>query len=822
MDITENLRGIVQRITYHNSDTGWSVLRVAPFNSPSSLETVTVHQTQVFAGATMEFHGAWTVHPQFGRQFKALRAIEKKPATTAALEKYLGSGLIYGVGPKTAARIVRNFQEHTLDIFENDIGRLLEVPGIAKKKLQMIEEAWREHKVVREVMMFLQSHGISTLFSVRIYKKYGDQAIKIVREDPYRLAGDFYGIGFFSADKVALSLGLAEDSEQRITAAVRHVLAAGREQGHCYLLAAQITSEVASLLGLDPSDRLVDILHRMETENLLKVRLLTVAEGNELVCYYSKSLYYDEAFVAEKIRGMAYPLSIDGQGNAEWIRQHCQSKRILLSEEQALAVQAVIANQFSVLTGGPGCGKTTTTLVIVRLLEHLGRRVLLAAPTGRAAQRMAEVIGREAKTLHRLLEWQGGAFKKNEDQPLQADFLIVDECSMLDISLTASLLKAVPPGCRVLFIGDADQLPSVGAGNVLRDILDSGAVPVFRLTQIFRQARQSKIIEYAHQINKGVTPPIDSPFKKPEIWRQGDCLFIDSDEATKEQLSFVARVKRFYDVSTPALEGLATAENLYEFRTSEPIRSAYEEDFVIPKKFLHVDLHQVQKAASSIDELKAVLARVHPWSTLHYGLAAVDTVVRLYLEWIPKYHGRECEIQILAPMTRGSLGTANLNKVIQDAANPPAEGKAQLLVGERIFRVGDRVIHRRNNYDLGVFNGDIGTIRTIDNTSLSCVVAFFPDAREVVYHKDDILELDLAYAITIHKSQGSEFAAVIMPVLTQHFKMLFRNLIYTGLTRARKLAVLVGTRRAMAMAVQQQDTSKRQTALRQLLNPTDS
>ncbi len=817
-DITENLRGIVQRVTYHNADTGWSVLRVSPFNSPGSLETVTVHQTQVFAGATMEFHGAWTVHPQFGRQFKALRAIEKKPATTAALEKYLGSGLIHGVGPKTAARIVGNFKENTLDVFEYDISRLLEVPGIAKKKLQMIEQAWREHKVVREVMMFLQGHGISTLFSVRIYKKYGDQAIQMVSEDPYRLANDFYGIGFFSADKVALSLGLAEDSEQRITAAVRHVLAAGREQGHCYLLATQITTEVGSLLGFNPENRLGDILHRMEVENQLKVRLLPLPDGGDLICYYSKSLYYDEAFVAEKVRGMAYPLRIDGQAAGKWIELHCQQQKIALSEEQAVAVQAVIANQFSVLTGGPGCGKTTTTLVIARLLEHLGKKVLLAAPTGRAAQRMAEVIGREAKTLHRMLEWQGGAFKKNEEQPLQADFLIVDECSMLDISLTASLLKAVPAGCQVLFIGDADQLPSVGAGNVLRDIIDSGSVASFRLTQVFRQAKESKIIEYAHQINKGVTPPIDSPFKKPEIWQKSDCLFIDSDEATKEQLSFVARVKRFYDLQTPQLEGLVSAENLYEFRTSEQIRSAYEEDFVIPKKFLHVDLHKVQQAQSAVDELKAVLARVHPWSTLHYGLAAVDTVVRLYLEWIPKYQGRECEIQILSPMTRGSLGTANLNRVIQEAANPQAEGKAQLLVGERIFRVGDRVIHRRNNYDLAVFNGDIGTILSIDNIGLSCVVAFFPDGREVVYQKDDILELDLAYAITIHKSQGSEFAAVIMPVLTQHFKMLFRNLIYTGLTRARKLAVLVGTRKAMAMAVQQQDTSKRQTALRLLLN----
>ncbi|MGB3222670.1 MAG: AAA family ATPase, partial [Desulforhopalus sp.] len=586
----------------------------------------------------------------------------------------------------------------------------------------------------------------------------------------------------------------------------------------CYLLSTQITAEVGNLLGFNPETRLVEILHNMEVANHLKVRRLILSEDTELICYYSKSLYYDEAFVAAKVQSMAHPVGFDDEVAGKWIDHYCKQQEISLSKEQVVAVQSVVANQFSVLTGGPGCGKTTTTLVIVRLLEHLGKRVLLAAPTGRAAQRMSEVIGRESKTLHRLLEWQNGMFKKNEDQPLRANFLIVDECSMLDISLSASLLRAVPAGCQVLFIGDADQLPSVGAGNVLRDIIDSGSVASFRLTQIFRQAQESKIIEYAHQINKGVTPSIDSPFKKPKIWQEKiDCLFIDSDEATKEQLSFVARVKRSYHLQIPQLEELTTAENLYQFRTSEQIRSSYEEDFIIPKKFLHVDLNKVRQAEGYVDELKAVLAKLHPWSTLHYGLSAVDAVVRLYLEWIPKYHGRDCEIQILSPMTRGSLGTANLNKVIQEAANPPAKGKAQLLVGERIFREGDRVIHRRNNYDLGVFNGDIGMILSIDNVGLSCVVAFFPDKREVVYQKDDILELDLAYAITIHKSQGSEFGAVIIPVLTQHFKMLFRNLIYTGLTRARKLAVIVGTRKALAMAVHQQDTSKRQTALKVLL-----
>lgn len=817
--ITETLRGIVQRVTYHNPENGWSVLRVSPFNSPSGVETVTVHQTQVFAGATMEFHGAWTDHPRFGRQFRAEKAIEKKPATAAALEKYLGSGLIHGVGPKTAKRIVGHFRDKTLDVFEQEIDRLVEVPGIAKKKLRMIEDAWREHRVVREVMMFLQGHGISTLFAVRIYKQYGDKAITMVSEDPYRLAQDFYGIGFFSADRVALSIGLATDSEQRIGAAVRHVLAAGREQGHCYLTAEQITVAVDELLGFATADYLSPLLGQMEAEHRLMVRSLFVSENHSIQCYYSKSLYYDELFVAEKIRRMATVVASEPSKISARTMQYCQRQEISLSEQQLAAVEAAICSHFSVLTGGPGCGKTFTTLVIVRVLEQLGKRVLLAAPTGRAAQRMAEVIGREAKTLHRLLEWQNGQFQKNEEQPLAADYLVVDECSMLDISLTASLLRAVPPGCQVLFIGDADQLPSVGAGNVLRDIIGSGAVATFQLTQVFRQAQHSKIIKYAHQINKGEIPHIDSPFKVPQIWQEKeDCLFIDSDEATVEQVQFIGRVKRLQNIKTTAeLENVIAVDDPYSFRTAEPLLSAYEKEFVVPKKFQHVDFRAVQLAQGSSEELKAVLARVHPWSTLHYGLTAVDAVVRLYQEWIPKYYGSGCEIQILSPMTRGSLGTANLNILIQQAINPEMEGKAQLQVGERIFRVGDRVIHRRNNYDLNVFNGDIGRIVSIDTLAPGCEVSFSPDGRVVAYRKDDIMELDLAYAITIHKSQGSEFAAVIMPVFTQHFKMLFRNLLYTGLTRAKKLAVVVGTRRALAMAVRQEDTSLRQTMLRDLL-----
>ncbi len=814
--ITETIRGIVDRITYHNPDNGWSVLRVLPFNNPHQQETVIVHQTKVFAGATMEFHGAWIIHPKFGRQFKASKAVERKPATAAALEKYLGSGLIKGVGPKTARKIVQHFGKNTLEIFEGEISRLTEIRGIAQKKLESIRDAWIEHRAIREVMLFLQSHGISTLFAVRIYKEYGDNAIEYVNEDPYRLSNDFYGIGFFSADKVAQSIGLALDSPQRIMAAIKHVLAASREFGHCYLTQSQIRIQVKELIEQDLSDRLPGFLKQMEQDGLVMVRAMQTSDGLLEPCYYSKSLYFDELYVGKKISSMKNPPVIDIIRVERWIARYCRNKGISLSDEQAAAVRGIVCEQFSILTGGPGCGKTTSTLVIVKLLEAMKLKVLLAAPTGRAAQRMMDVIGRESKTIHRLLGWQIGKFNKNEDNPLDVDFLIVDECSMLDINLTASLLKAVPPQCQVLFIGDADQLPSVGAGNVLRDVINAEKVSCFRLTKIFRQAQESLIIRYAHQINKGEMPYIDSPFKKPEIWKIGaDCLFLDSDEATREQMGFIARVKKFHELKITELHNDPDLDP-YQFRVNEPL-TPYETELTIPKKFQHVDLEQILKAQTGVDELLAVLKKVHPWSALHYGLSATEVVKKLYLEWIPKFFGSDMEIQIITPMTRGSLGTVNLNRLIQESANPPQKGKSQLQVGERIFRVGDRVIHRRNNYDLGVFNGDIGVIQEIDNEELTCAVSFFPDQRVVEYTREDISELDLSYAITIHKSQGSEFGAVIIPVLTQHFKMLFRNLIYTGLTRARRLAVLVGSRKALAMAVKNQDTSHRQTYLKELL-----
>jgi len=816
--IPETLKGVVDRITFHNQDNGWAVLRVLPFGSPNTRETVVVHQTKVFAGATMEFTGAWTVHPKFGRQFKAVQARETKPATASALEKYIGSGLIKGVGPKTAKKIVRHFKDQTLDVFEGEIHRLTEVPGIAQKKLTMISDAWKEHRAIRDVMMFLQSHGISTLFAVRIYKEYGDNAIAWTTQDPYRLANDFYGIGFFSADKVALSIGLEPDSPQRISAGIRHVLSAARDFGHCYLTAPQIREQVKDLLALDLSGKLDELLKQMEKDRLLMRRDLPDSAGMVVACYYARSLYFDEAYVARRVIDPGPARDIDENRVIRWISLYSQAQQMQLSPEQAEAVKGVAMEQFSVLTGGPGCGKTTATRVMVKLLEAMGRQVLLAAPTGRAAQRMTEVIGREAKTIHRLLGWKGGQFKKNEKTPLKTDFLVVDECSMLDINLTASLLKAVPPAAQVVFIGDYDQLPSVGAGNVLKDVIGSGRIPCFRLTQVFRQAKESLIIKYAHQINKGEMPWIKSPFKHPVVWQDNtDCLFIDSDQATKEQLTFISRVKRLYGITgEEAATQVSGSDYFYEFRVNEEA-SPYETEIQVPKKFDHVNLDRLAGTENSIQELKAVVKKVHPWSSLHYGLSALDVVKKLYMDWIPKYVCINAEIQILSPMTRGSLGTISLNREIQETANPFEKGKQQLSVGQRVFRTGDRVIHRKNNYDLGVFNGDIGVIVEINTMDVTCAVSFFPDNRVVNYKQTDIMELDLAYAITIHKSQGSEFEVVIIPVLTQHFKMLFRNLIYTGITRARRLVVFVGTRRALGMAVQNQDISMRQTALQTLL-----
>ena len=808
----ETIQGIVERVTFHNESNGWSVLKVKLYNE-FDVTSVIVHQTKVFAGATMKFTGSWSNHPKFGRQFTAMHSEERKPASSAALEKYLGSGLIKGVGPKTAKRIVAHFGKNTLKVFEESIEDLLQVPLIAEKKLIIIRDAWDEHKSIRDVMIFLQGHGISTLFAVRIFKKYGQKAIQLVTQNPYRLANDFYGIGFFSADKVALSLGIQRDAPVRIFAGIRHILAASREQGHCYLTLKQIDEALRKLLELALPD-LPGFLQEMENGHLLKKRMLNTAEEQKQNCYYSKSLYYDEQNSADYLLHLCGTVKIDRKRVSAWIESYNKRQPFSLSNEQIHAVSGLVSHGCGILTGGPGCGKTTTTKTLVSLLRAMGRGVLLAAPTGRAAQRMEEVIGLEAKTIHRLLEFQNGSFQKNRDFPLETDVLVVDECSMLDISLFAALLAAVPEKAQLILIGDADQLPSVGAGNVLSDLQKSERIPCFHLKTVFRQARESQIVSYAHAINRGEVPRIESPFKLPSLWKEHcDCLFIDSNEATKEQLRVIKKVKE--QMEPARREDAYGEQELYAAGNPVGLQDIISAKLV--EKYEHIDFGLLQTAENNAVELRAVLKKTHPWSSLYYGLTASQVLLRLYSEWIPKYYGRDSEIQVLSPMTRGSLGTMTLNKNLQNCVNPSANDKTEIRLGERIFRVGDRVIHRKNNYDLGVYNGDIGIISSINSLDLCCTVTFLSDRRLVEYEKEQISELDLAYAITIHKSQGSEFDCVVIPLVSQHFKMLFRNLIYTGLTRAKKLAVFVGTRQALAMAVHNIDTAKRQTALAYLL-----
>jgi len=849
----EKISGIVERITFHNEQNGWSVIKISPFREPNRLVTVVVHQAKIFAGASMEFHGHWTQHPQHGEQFKAVQSIEKKPATTAALEKYLGSGLIKGVGPVTAGRIVKHFKDKTLEIFEGNIEALMAVSGIAEKKLEDIKNSWSEHKSIRDVMIFLQGYGISTLFAVKIYKTYGDKAIETVSKNPYNLARDIYGIGFFSADKIALSMGFVINGIPRIEAGIKHVLASSREEGHCYLTLDQIQLQTKELLGIDEPEKIVEALRDLIGTNEIKKRILTHSDHTARDCFYSKTLYFDETYVAQKIKtvlNLAVPT--DHARITDWVNRYCEKESISLSEEQAQSVVGITSCSFSVLTGGPGCGKTTSTKVLVKLLMAMKKRIILAAPTGRAAQRMSEVIGIEAKTIHRLLEWAPNmnGFKRGEELPLEADFIMIDECSMLDISLTAALLRAIPDTTQILFIGDPDQLPSVGAGNVLFDLIESDVVPKFQLTKVFRQAEASSIIRFAHKINQGEVPSILSPIADPNILKSGvDCVFVDADEATQEQARFIARVKGTLKnlIQEPSKEshaktviscdeetslllqigdqikGRLKAENgsvsideyfLPEFNKDELRR---ESVLQIPDKFFHVPIPELFQANGPVEELRFVLKKIHPWSTLHLGLTALETVLRLYTKTIPELLGADCEIQILTPQVRGTLGTINLNQQIQKTVNPESDHKKQMILGERIYRVGDRVIQTRNNYDLGVFNGDIGVIQDMDLEELTCKIFYHGHQQSFEYKKENLNDLQLAYSITIHKSQGSEFQAVIIPVATQHFKMLFRNLIYTGLTRGKKLVIFVGSRKALALAVQTIDQKIRQTGLQTLL-----
>jgi len=874
----ERLRGIVERVTFHDPQTGWSVLQVSPFGAPHTRVTVLVHEARVVAGSSMEFHGSWQTHPRYGEQFRSTRALERKPASAAALERYLGSGLIRGVGPRTARKIVAHFGSETLEVFEEDAQRLLEVRGIARRKLETITAAWREHRAIRDVMMFLQEHGLSSLFAVRIYKLYGDAAVDIVRRDPFRLARDVYGIGFFSADRVATSLGFDPRGAERLEAGIRHVLSASREEGHCFLTAAQVENRVRALLGFErpeaegaadaapEADPIRAVLADLAARGEVRVEALpwgvlppsarddapppdagAGTAAAHVPCYYARSLFRDEQAVARQVTRRIETLAdVDVGRVTRWLDAWSRQDGTRLSDGQTEAVLGIAAQRLSILTGGPGCGKTTTTRALVGLARAMGRRVVLAAPTGRAAQRMGEVVGLEARTIHRLLEWSpvAGGFSRNAERPIAVDFLVVDEASMLDITLAAWLLEAVPATAQIVLVGDPHQLPSVGAGEVLADLLRADGVPRFELVQIFRQAEASRIVRFAHAIHRGEVPSIPSPFSRPDAWGQaGECLFLDGEEATQEEIRFVRRARAVIErtrsdarsrqiVSRAQVVGLlrpSDAPSGIEVVAAGPagdaggegkepapaVEAAEPEPFVVPPRFLRVDLERLAQTESGLASLCEVMGRMHPHSVLQHGYTLVDAIQRLFVRTIPEHLGPDCEIQILTPMNRGSLGAAALNRAIQERLRPARADLPELRLGERVLRVGDRVIQRRNDYDLGVFNGDIGRIADLDAQDSTCRVEFGSgaEARTVTYTQDDLAQLALAYAITVHKSQGSEFDAVILPLTAQHHRMLFRGLVYTALTRARRLAVFVGERRALALAVRRSEGAARQTAL---------
>jgi len=732
--------GVVNKILYKNEDNGYHVLSV----DMADLEDikVTVTQPNIFEGLTYEFKGEWIKHAKFGNQLKATIAFEVQPSTKEGLRAYLQSSFFPGIGPVIANRIVEHFGDKVIDILNQDSERLLDVSGISKSKLKAIKAAWEQNKEINDIMMFLQQFGISTLYASKIYEFYGKHCVQQIMSNPYKLASDIAGIGFTFADKIALQVGFSNDSVERVKACINYILERSTLDGHCYLLLNQITLRSTELLQVDIKGMVQDLLNLLEKGNEIKTLTLPGEEKR----YYSRTLYFNETYCAEKVHAL--------KENDSLVTVHDKlledkDDSIKLSDEQKIAVKGVLGHGISVLTGGPGCGKTQTTKTIVSVLRALNKNIILAAPTGRASQRMTEVIGMEASTIHRLLSWDpvNGGFLKNEDNPICADFIIIDESSMLDINLAASLLKAVRYETQILFVGDSDQLPPVGPGDFFRDLISSEVIPVYKLNKVFRQGKESLIIKYAHSINEGVVPSIESPLMTPEVWKNGsDCLFVDSGigESNKRGTDY-------------------------------------------PK-----------------------------WSSLRYGFDITEMIVKLYTEIIPKYIGKEKEIQILIPMNVGDLGTVKVNAIVQNTVNPHEKGKGEIKLKERIFRNGDKVIQTKNNYDLGVFNGDIGRISAVYESTNELVVKF-SEEREVAYKKSDIFELELAYAISIHKSQGSEFDCVILPITMQYYRMLQRNLIYTALTRAKKCAVFIGQRKPFEISVENNNYEKRQTSLRLML-----
>lgn len=705
------LRCVVERITYQNPENGYSVLKVK-VKGYNDLVTLVGNLLEVPVGSVLLCRGEWKVDKRYGSQFVAATWEETMPATVYGIEKYLGSGLVKGIGPRFARAIVQRFGTETIDIIETEIERLYEVPNIGRKRVAKIRESWEKQKDIKNVMLFLQGYGVSTAYAAKIYREYGKESIDKVRENPYRLADDIWGIGFKTADGIAAKMGYEKEDPRRCRSGILYTLGQLSDEGHVYAGEEQLVKTAGQLLEAG--------------ETAIRDTLAGMLQAEDLIldkdAIYLPPFYHAECGTSRRLRDLAESTGrslFDGLFDPSSLTAETG---IEYDEVQLAAIRQAVTSKVMVLTGGPGTGKTTTTQGIIAALKKAGLRVLLAAPTGRAAKRMSEATGMEAKTIHRLLEYnpQDG-YKRNDENPLEGDALIVDECSMIDILLMNNLLKAVPVGMRLVFVGDIDQLPSVGAGNVLRDIIDSQRIPVVRLVRIFRQAQKSRIVMNAHAINQGRVPDTSNG-------RDTDFFFMREDDPER----------------------------------------------------------------------------------------AAETIVRLVKERLPRaYRESPDRIQVLTPMQRGVVGAANLNLLLQQALNPSGPS---LNRGGYTYRQSDRVMQQRNNYDKDVFNGDLGYIREVDTEERTLKVDF--DGKWVEYDVTELDELTLAYATTIHKAQGSEYPIVVMPVLMTHFVMLQRNLIYTGITRAKKICVLLGAAKALAYAVRNVSVLKRNTRLKERLNPS--
>jgi len=699
------LKGEVVTVVYHNPENGYVIARVDSPSEPGQINVVGL-LGDVAPGESLSMTGDWVEHSKFGRQFKAESCEHLMPASLNGIRRFLGSGAVKGIGEKTADRMISRFGSQVLDIMDSDPERLLEVEGIGAAKLKTIVSSWQEKREVRGLMLFLQTHGVATTFAHRIFRHYGVSAVQRLRANPYDLAYDIHGIGFRTADEVALKLGFAEDAPQRLEAGVEYCLRQTADgAGHMFLPRPVLAEEAAKLLGCHD----LELIEEQIDALVERKRLVTepLPEKGVAEAVYLSYFYRTEREIASRLRGLLDHVSrIDPDKISKAVAREEARQSLTLSQEQREAVESACGHKVSIITGGPGTGKTTITRVVVRALKALGLKISLAAPTGRAAKRLAEATGFTATTLHRLLRYQPATgFEFNEEKKLSADVMVVDEVSMLDCGLCLSLLRALPLTCRLVFVGDENQLPSVGAGNVLGDMIESGVIPAVRLTHIYRQARESMIVVNAHRINEGEFP-LGSPHAPPKA----DFFWVEKED---------------------------------------------------------------------LRELQAL-------------------ILRMVCERIPEAYGLDpmSDVQVLTPMHKGEVGTIVLNSLLQERLNA---GGRELVRGQRAYRVGDRILQLRNNYDKEVFNGDLGRILDFDTKDEILKAEF--DGREVEYGFDELDEIGLAYAISVHKSQGSEYPAVVMPVVSQHYMLLQKNLIYTGLTRARKLAVLMGSRRAMHMGL---------------------